>query len=178
MKTTVIKLAGILLVLVLTKSSLMAQINQKKEIIKVNGLVHLRELEENSNCIVYLFNENRIIDSLNIETGVEFEFKLNKNSWYSIKITKEGFYPVLISLNTEVPSGARMKKNKFWFETDMIKISSIDVVDKDVIDFPVGIVSFDKEKKCFDAHDKYTKYHMKRLFNVYGNSSEVVTSYK
>lgn len=126
----------------------------------VNGLIIQKNKKIDQRCKLELFYENSMIDSSNARVNKPFEFKLKKNVWYTIRVTKEGYVPLLISFNTEVNKGDTVIDNLFAFETELIDLNQAKYMDKDLLDFPVGVVSLNKTTGNFEARDLYTQNYM------------------
>ncbi len=126
----------------------------------VNGLIIQKNKKIDQRCKLELFYENSMIDSSNARVNKPFEFKLKKNVWYTIRVTKEGYVPLLISFNTEVNKGDTVIDNLFAFETELIDLNQAKYMDKDLLDFPVGLVSLNKTTGNFEARDLYTQNYM------------------
>ncbi len=130
----------------------------------VNGVIVKTDKKTDSKCKLELFQENTLIESSEIKMNKPFERKLKKNVWYTLRITKEGYKPLLISLNTELDNNANVLDNLFEFETALINNEAAKFMDKDQLDFPVGLVAFNKDTQSFEARDIYTNNYMTALY--------------
>ncbi len=128
----------------------------------VNGIIVKTNNKLDSKCKVELFNENQLVSETIIKMDKPFEYKLEKNVWYTIRVTKEGFLPLTISFNTEVGS-EEIVNNMFYFETELIEMADAKFLNPDLIDFPVGVVAFNKDSKKFEARDVYTNNYVTGL---------------
>lgn len=131
----------------------------------INGriLVNSEKIKLNSKCKVELYNENNLINSLNIRWQKPFEFKLNKNIWYTIRITGDDLIPLMVSFNTATGEEFHVK-DVFCFDVEMITIDQLPFMNKDIVEFPVGHVEFNKENGIFEARDAYTAFYKNNLF--------------
>src|SRR5690606_38124561 len=102
-------------------------------------------------CIIELIDEtNTVTDSLILKEGKsKFAFVLQKDSYYSIRISKNGFISKLVAINTEVLV-EQEGIHRFNFETRLLSNVVAKRLNEDVIDFPVAIIHFDYENNCFD----------------------------
>ncbi|MBL7909981.1 MAG: hypothetical protein JNJ41_02855 [Bacteroidia bacterium] len=116
--------------------------------LKLNGLILKSPKEERGLYKVELLQDNTVVDSKLIGVNKTFEFALAKNSWYTVRISKPGFVPLLISVDTELN-----KENptlyEFNFETELYHNSSVNSIDRDSFDLPFGLVKFDESNNRF-----------------------------
>jgi len=102
---------------------------------------------------VELIYYNTTIDTALVGDRKGFVFNLNKNAYYTIKISREGYLPKLVSIDTHLPQS---KYNKgfytFEFSTDLFDHT----VKSDATEFPITIISYNKTKKAFDYNERYT----------------------
>jgi hypothetical protein len=131
----------------------------------VNGLILQKNKKINQTCKLELFYENTKVDSVLIRFNKPFEYTFKKNVWYTIRVSKEGFVPILISFNTEMKDQEKVKDNFFAFETELIDLEQAKYLNRDELDFPVGLVTFNTETKKFGARDIYTTNHYVSLYN-------------
>lgn len=135
--------------------------------------------QADAKCKLELFNENTIIETSEIKMNKPFERKLKKNAWYTLRITKEGYKPLLISFNTALENGDEVLDNLFEFETILIDNETAKFMDQDHIEFPVGIVAYNKKNQKFEARDNYTKNYMASLYlTLPANAPDVAMVYK
>jgi hypothetical protein len=143
----------------------------------VNGLILQKNKKIDQHCKLELFHENSKIDSRDIRFNKPFEYKLKKNIWYTIRITREGCVPLLISFNTEMKDGETINDNLFAFETELIDVKQAQFLDKDLLDFPVGLVAFNKENGKFEARDIYTQNYMIGLSKPIQETPDITKEY-
>jgi hypothetical protein len=111
--------------------------------------------------LIYL---NRVIDTMILTDGEQFEFKLEKNVIYSVKIEKPGFLPKLISIDTRMPE--LYKEHllyKFQFEVEMYAKDLEQFLDADDVDFPIAVVAYDEKSDSYDYSRKYTECVIQRF---------------
>lgn len=102
---------------------------------------------------VELIYYNTTIDVVVVENKKGFVFNLNKNAYYTIKISREGYLPKLVSIDTHLPE-SRYNKGfyKFEFSTDLFENN----IKSEATEFPITIISYNKTKKEFDYNERYT----------------------
>jgi len=113
---------------------------------------------------------NRPMASQILPLEKEFEFDLEKNGIYSLRIEKEGFLPRLVTVNTRMPE--LYKEHifyKFLFEVEMFSGGLEKFLDPDDVDFPVAVVSYDETKDRYEYSRKYTQCAIQRLVEVKGS---------
>ena len=122
--------------------------------LKLNGLILKSPLEEKGLYKIELFLDNTIVDSKNISFNKPFEFSLAKNSWYTVRITKEGFVPLLISVDTKL-APENLATYEFNFETELYHKSSVNSIDKATYDLPIGLINYDASNNRFYPTNEY-----------------------
>ena len=103
---------------------------------------------------VELLLDNDVIATKYVSVKKPFEFTLDKNLWYTIRITKENFIPLLISVDTEFKN-ASLEPYEFSFETELYHKTSVNATDKDSFDLPIGLIRFDESRNRFYPIDDY-----------------------
>lgn len=165
MKTTLKTLAAIIGLTLLTSTVVANDNKSNPSEFVVNGIIVKTNKKLDSKCKVELFYENQLIEETIIKMDKPFEYKLKKDVWYTIRVTKEGFLPLLISFNTAA-GNEQILDNTFHFETELIEMAEAKFLNPDLIDFPVGIVALNKETKKFEARDVYTNNYVANLFQT------------
>lgn len=130
--------------------------------LKINGLILKSPKGERGLYKVELFYNNSVIDSEMVSANKPFEFTLSKNCWYTIRISKEGFLPLLISVDTEL-SQDNSSHYEFNFQTELynngdIELynqSDINYIDKDDLEIPIGLIRFEASNNRFYPINDY-----------------------
>jgi hypothetical protein len=138
--------------------------------LELNGKISITGQRDVSKYAVYLLLDNTIIDSLTLNEGQNFKFLLKENAWYAVNIKKEGCAPKMLSINTKLPENKYDNVLfKVMFEVDEL-ISHLESIhlDNDALDFPIAIISFDKDSQHFDYSKEYTKNIKKSLIQPVG----------
>ncbi|MBK9283612.1 MAG: hypothetical protein IPM51_04755 [Sphingobacteriaceae bacterium] len=121
----------------------------------INGLIsNVKELE-NKNCLVELYCYTEKIDSV-IVNSKGFHFVLDKNKYYTIKISQKQCVTKLISIDTETPEMIN-NKHIFQFETSMLKEADATKLDKMVLDFPAALIMYYEGISGFEFCLEYDK---------------------
>lgn len=103
---------------------------------------------------VELIYYNTVIDSLMVNDRKGFTFELTKNAYYTIKISREGYLPKLVSIDTHLPESRYNKGHyEFEFTTDLFKEGT---TYSDAFEFPITIVYYNNKNREFYYNEKYT----------------------
>ncbi len=116
--------------------------------LKLNGLILKSPKEERGLYKVELLQDNAVVDSKSVSVNKAFEFALAKNSWYTVRISKPGFVPLLISVDTELKQ-ENPTLYEFNFETELYHNSSVNSIDRDSFDLPFGLIKYDESNNRF-----------------------------
>jgi hypothetical protein len=112
---------------------------------------------------VKLFWNNLAIDSHTVKGNKPFVFHLKRDEMYGIVISKKGYYPRLISIDTRI-SEADKNLYLFDFETTLLKKSKSKNLDKDALDYPIAIVAYDDRMIGFYYNEEYTSEIKRDIF--------------
>lgn len=168
MKTSIIT-SKLFLILFIAAANLVSASGHKLKYdslscLQIEGRV-LNAGDGEGDCIIELIDgTNTVTDSLILKEGKsKFAFVLKKDSYYAIRISKNGFISKLVAINTEVlveQDGI----HKFNFETRLLNNVVAKRLNEDVLDFPVAIIHFDYENNCFDYNKEYTENIKRELY--------------
>ncbi len=132
--------------------------------LKLNGIVlKAPHKAERGSYKVELLYENKVIDSCKVTVNKEFKFELYKNNWYTVRITKEGHVPLLISFDTKLDSENALIY-EFLFETEVLDSKAVNA-SNEIMDFPIGLVRFDKANNRFYPVEDYTAGIKQKIFD-------------
>lgn len=131
--------------------------------LEISGRLHkLKNLGTDFYKVELMYN-GRVIDSMKIKDRKEFKFKLHRNTVYGLRITKQGYIDRNISINTSLPEYAD-RVFRFEFDTELIAQEESQSLNKDALDFPVAIICFNHELKCFYYDEEYTSLIKRRIY--------------
>lgn len=131
--------------------------------LKLNGIVlKSPHKAERGSYKVELLNDNKVIDSCKVTVNKEFKFSLYKNNWYTVRITKEDHVPLLISFDTKMDSENALIY-EFLFETEVLDTKTVNA-SNEIMDFPIGLVRFDKANNRFYPVEDYTASIKQKIF--------------
>lgn len=107
--------------------------------------------------VVKLIQDNKTVDQLMLNGKDKFKLNLKKDSWYTIRVEKEGFIPRLVSINTSLPPNAgKNKLYRFHFDIQLFSEAFSHYFDADDIDFPIALIAYDPVKEVFNYDKNYT----------------------
>jgi hypothetical protein len=121
--------------------------------------------KSSSSYKVKLYWNNMVIDSHSVKGKLRsFTLHLKRNEVYGLVLIKRGYYQRIINIDTHI-SDADSNIYLFDFETNLIKRTRSGKLDKDALDYPIAIVSYDDRMIGFYYNEEYTS-EIKR--NIYG----------
>jgi hypothetical protein len=108
-----------------------------------------------------LYRENEEMEMVEVTSvshhSHDFFFTLDKNSYYTIEVSKPGYITRMISISTKLPPGVKTEPVfEYQIELEMHKEKA--GVDDYYLDFPIALIDYDPVKDVFVSHGKYTAY--------------------
>ncbi len=131
--------------------------------LEISGSLHTKNDVKNDPYIVELLFDNKVLKQTTVTGRRSFKFLLAKNRWYAIRISKKGYSPRLISICTDLPK-SKEGFYKFHFDTELIPINKAELMDQEVLDFPIAIISFDKDAEWFYYNEEFTSNMKRQLY--------------
>ena len=132
--------------------------------IEIDGKVLIPKSDPSKTYKIELLCLNTVVDSGYVVDDESFLLKIKKNSWYTIRIIKEGYFPMIVSIDTRLPD-YNTGNHKFHFDTELIVENYTSIQDKDAVDFPIAIISFNPNKDIFSPIKEYSKNIKNSLFD-------------
>jgi predicted transcriptional regulator len=146
-------------------SKAVKMVNDSITYLEINGKISKLKTNKPNTYKVELLLLNQIIDSNTVKGNNAFHFKLKKNKYYSLRISKDGYYTKLIGVDTKM--GFESGNNyKFYFKTDLMEKKEAIHLNTEALDFPIAIISYHEKIGKFDVNVQYTNYIKK---TIYGN---------
>lgn len=137
--------------------------NDSTVCLELSGKVSKLKFIENDYYKVELIYNGMVMDTLRVKDNKNFKFVLKKNKIYGIRISKPGYYSRIISINTSTP-GYVKAYFRFEFDTDMIRSDNALKLNKDALDFPIAVISFNEDLRAFYYSEEYTTYIKRRIY--------------
>jgi hypothetical protein len=131
--------------------------------LEISGRVVNLKVNKQNNYKVELIYNGVVIDSILMNTKRDFKFSLSKNTIYGIRISKEGYLPRIISVDTSLPQYAN-GYFRFQFDVELIKNEEVKKMNVDALDFPIAIVAFNQNINNFYYNEEYTTYIKRRIY--------------
>jgi len=133
--------------------------------IEIDGKVLIPESDDSKLYKIELLCHNTIVDSGTVVDNESFLLKVKKNSWYTIRIIKEGYFPLIVSIDTKLPD-YNTGCHKFHFDTELLKESYTNIQDDEAVEFPIAIVSYNKSINTFSPIKEYSSNIQRSLFET------------
>lgn len=134
--------------------------------LEITGKVELfSESETDKKVKIELIYFNSVIDSLILKTGNTFKFYLKKDACYTLRMSKPGYITRIVTIYTNVKKfDPDEEYYRYYFDTELLPELATEILDKEVLEFPIAIVSYSDKLKGFQINDKYTKNIKKESF--------------
>jgi hypothetical protein len=123
--------------------------------LQISGKISFKKKTGDNTYKVELIRNNRVIDSQTVKGKHSFTFKLSKNEYYGVRITKQGYIQKLVSVCTDMNDSDK-HSHHFHFETSLVSEDELSKFNKDMLDFPIAVISFNEKKESFSYSRKYT----------------------
>jgi hypothetical protein len=133
--------------------------------IEIDGRVLIPQNDDQKLYKIELLCYNELVDSGVIVDDEPFLLKVKKNSWYTIRIIKEGYFTQVVSIDTRLPEYNKCEQT-FHFDTELINLDETGIRDMDALDFPIAIVSFNRNIGRFSPVTEYSKNIKSSLFDL------------
>lgn len=124
---------------------------------------------------VKLYKENEEME-MNEVTSVayhehSFNFKLARDTYYTIEVYKLGYVSRLISISTKLPATV-VTNPIFRYEFELQLFKEKKTTDDYYLDFPVALIDYDEKRDLFIAHGKYTSFIKSKISESTKNEVE------
>lgn len=131
--------------------------------IEIDGQVLIPKEDNSKIYKIELLCHNTVVDSGVVVDNESFLLKVKKNSWYTIRIIKEGYFPLIVSIDTKLPDH-NTESHKFHFDTELIKESYSNIQDDEAVEFPIAIVSYNQSINTFSPIREYSNNIQRSMF--------------
>ena len=122
--------------------------------------------------VVNIYNHNRLFKQIHVKSSNRFVTNLPLNTVMTIEITAPDFHTKRFVIDTEVPNKVTKSQLKYNFDIDIFREEELKNINTSFLDFPVGLVSFNKKKGAFIRNIKYTKRMKKAYLKLWAESQE------
>lgn len=115
----------------------------------VSGKILNISKNSSDKCLVELSDESGVISSKYLPGGKHsFDFELRKNANYTIRITKEGYLPKVLTVNTVLPKNASGVFD-FAFNVQLLSVDQGQYISPEVLNRPVALIRYDLLAESF-----------------------------
>lgn len=130
--------------------------------LEVKGRILIKNKDIKGSYKVEVMHFNSITETFTVKGGEAINLHLKTNSAYTLKISKKGFTPRYISLNTH-----QMKERKesyaFHVETDFIEVSDAMRMNSESLEMPAAIISFNSSTGNLTSNSDYAYFVNQRI---------------
>jgi hypothetical protein len=122
--------------------------------------------------VVNIYNHNKLFKEIHVKSSNRFVTNLPVNTIVTIEITAPNFHAKRFVIDTKVPGKITKSQLMYSFDIDIFKEDELKNINTSFLDFPVGLVSFDKKKRKFIRNKQYTKRMKKAYLKLWAESQE------
>lgn len=133
-----------------------------KAFLHIEANLEINQSKTVSDTKVELFCHSELIDSVIVGKSGSFEFDLKKDLYYTIKISKNGYIPKIIGIDTEAPADINEKK-EFVFTTSLLSENEAFNLDRSVLEFPAALVMYYNKSSSFEFCLEYATVRKQML---------------
>lgn len=133
--------------------------------LEITGKIKLQNNKGDKKVKIELIRFNTVIDSVLIKHDKKFRFYFAKNTYYTLRISKPGYITKIITVCTILKKFEPNESYyKFYFDTELLPALATEILDPEVLEFPIAIIAFDEKLKAFYINEKYTSNIKKESF--------------
>lgn len=157
-------------------STVLKQNKTTKQDSSSNVKIHGRIVVKNKNSVgsykVEVMRYDSVTSTFTVKNNQSIKFSLKKDSPYVLKISKKGFVPRLICINTRISEN--LNKNgeyTFYIETDFIAATEAMRMDNEALTLPVALIAYDKNTGNFGYNKDYSLFVQQKLHSGLSEAS-------
>ncbi|MBL4710873.1 MAG: hypothetical protein JKY48_20810 [Flavobacteriales bacterium] len=139
-----------------------------RDSLKLQGMI-FNNTSKIKGVVVNIYDHNKLIKNIHVKSSNRFLTNLPINTLLTIEIKAPDYHTKRFMLDTKIPSNLKSIP-KYEFDIDIFKESELAGINTSFLDFPVGLVSYDKKKKVFHRNKKYTKRMKKAYLKLWAES--------
>lgn len=134
--------------------------------LRLKGKISKTETSAGNTYTVEIIDNSTVVASKVVKAGKTFVFDVKRNGWYGLKIKNGDCVSKLISISTHVPNIEDGDVYLVDFELDEpISLQESQHLDDDAIDFPLALISYEKQMDNFNYSEEYTNNIKKKLLD-------------
>ena len=116
-------------------------------------------------AVINIYDRNDLIKSFEVRSSNRFTLNLPTNAFLTIEIKAPNFHTKRFIFDTHVPSGLA-EIPQYEFDMDIFSEEELAGVNTSLLDFPIGLVSYNENKGKFLRNKDYTKKMKKRYLDL------------
>jgi len=150
-----VKTSSLTLIIACAPLLMFAQSASEEPILDIVGYL-FEGSEKLKDCSAILFKGNDEVQRIEVKNNGKFEFELDRNGYYTITMSKEGYQSKRIAISTFVDD-SYADNELFSFDASLFKEDKLKGVDTFFMDFPFTLISYNKEDGKFEYDKVYSK---------------------
>ena len=115
--------------------------------------------------VIYIYDRNELIKRIEVRSSNRFTVNLPINAILMIEIQAPEFHTKRFIFDTNLPKDVE-EAPSYEFDMDIFSEAELEGVNTSLMDFPIGIVSYNPKKKKFLRNKDYTKKMKKRYLDL------------
>lgn len=135
-----------------------------KDSVFVKGSIYNNH-DQIKNAVINVYNRNDMIKRLELRSSNRFDVNLPINALITIEITAPNFHTKRFIFDTNLPSDIKEVPG-YEFDMDVFSEEELSGVNTSLLDFPIGLVSYNQSKGKFLRNKDYTKKMKKRYLDL------------
>lgn len=139
-----------------------------RDSVKLKGMI-FNNTSKIKGVVVNIYDHNKLIKNIHVKSSNRFLTNLPVNTLLTIEIKAPDYHTKRFIFDTKIPNNLKTVP-KYEFDIDIFKESELSGINTSFLDFPVGLVSYDKKKKVFHRNKKYTKRMKKAYLKLWAES--------
>lgn len=116
-------------------------------------------------AVINVYDRNELIKSFEVRSSNRFDMNLPKNAILTIEIKAPDFHTKRFIFDTTLPEGLEETPG-YEFDMDVFSENELAGVNTSLLDFPIGLVSYNEKKAKFLRNKEYTKKMKKRYLEL------------
>lgn len=116
-------------------------------------------------AVINVYNRNELIKSFEVRSSNRFTLNLPTNAFVTIEITAPNFHTKRFIFDSHIPADIAQAP-EYEFDMDIFSEEELTGVNTSLLDFPIGLVSYNEKKGKFLRNKDYTKKMKKRYLEL------------
>lgn len=116
-------------------------------------------------AVINVYDRNQLIKAVQVRSSNRFTMNLPINRFITIEITAPEFHTKRFIFDTNLPTDVQ-EAPSYEFDMDIFSEAELSGVNTSLLDFPIGLVSYNDKKGKFLRNKDYTKKMKKRYLDL------------